>query len=154
MKYLILISCLLVPVSVVAEEQPTETTQQVDPTVQFALDKVDKYFEAVTKVVAEYGDDAVDLGLTALRIDAASRLVAPVLRTIIFSIVLIVFIKLFKWSKSIEDKFDREPVQAVFGIIIAGAGIAIVISAAHIFDVWAITGIFYPEVYAVHKFLM
>lgn len=154
MKYLILIGCLLVPVAVVAEDQPTETTQQVDPTVQFALDKVDKYFEAVTKVVAEYGDAAVDLGLTALRIDAASQLVAPVLGTIILSIALVVFIKLFKWSKSIEDKEDRDPWQIVFGMMIVSAGIAVVMSAACIFDVWAITGIFYPEVYAVHKFLM
>lgn len=170
---------------------------------KFAIDKLDSYFMAAQEVITKYGGDAVDLGLMALRVDAASQLILPFILALVFSFVAV---KLYRAQDSLGGRYwDKATVAAavakdynskthadlticrsLFGcgttnklpsgwddmpdkiekadqwpeIRVFLAAMSAVFSTMTVFsigqlvNIWAWAGIFYPEVYAVHKFLL
>lgn len=120
-------------------------------------EKLEQYFNAAKEVLLEYGPDVAEFGLTVLRVEAAAELLPAIMYAII-AFLLVKYAdprKLFARIKDIP-KFD----DARFGLGLLGtfslAGIAtsIFLVVFYLLNVWAWVGIFYPEAYAVHYFLM
>jgi hypothetical protein len=128
------------------------------PVTEFAFDKMEKYFDAAQEVIDNYGGDAVELGLNALRVDAA----AIIIPHLVFIIVALIFLKylipLMKtgWREGREDGWSDFPAKCFAGTIsVFAATIALLANITDAFNnIWAWVGIFYPELYAVHKFLL
>lgn len=158
--------------------------------VELTFDKLEQYFNAAQRVIEQYGGEAVELGLMALRIEAGSELVRPLVFLIlcgfmIYKLLPTCFPKiititpeyindlkdagyegrtldesnLFKNYKYIKEDFeipdDLEQAKYLVPIIINVLLIAtVIISISKLINIWAWAGIFYPELYAVHKFIL
>lgn len=132
-------------------------------TTEFVFDKLEQYFEAARHVIEQYGGDAVNLGLAALRIEAASELIPAV---VAFAIALFLWKKLnpfvqFGTAKAItEEEGDRYRNDEEVRFTLVGAVSALVIFICvivffvNILNIWAWAGLFYPELYAVHQFVL
>ena len=139
---------------------------------QVVVDKFDQYLQQVSQTIQHYGPDAVQLGLGALQVDAASNLVSPIIAIIMTPILGWVSAKLWCWGSAIqnysyiEDTAKREQYAKLYRNNVESAGFvgggmlgifAVIIGIYGIFnilDVWSWVGIFKPELYAVHKFLI
>lgn len=138
------------------------TEDKVIENMGVVSDKLVQYMDAAEKVITQYGGDAVNLGLNVLRIEAAGNLVVGI------AWVLLIW-PLFKsvqaglrtsdgeWrnkSTLVEllHEIDAEVPAVLLGTI--GMGVAIYQSLTSLFYIWNWVGIFWPEAYAVHKFLM
>lgn len=119
---------------------------------EFSMDKMEGFFDAAQKVLQQYGGDAVDLGLNVLRIDAFSQLLPGVLALCVLFLTLKVANPIVKFKQADADNDSIAGIVGVLGcvsLLIAG-----VVTFANLFNVWAWVGLFYPEIYAVHKFLL
>ncbi len=130
---------------------------------EFVFDKLDQYFEAARHVIEQYGGDAVNLGLAALRIEAASELIPAV---VTFIAALFLWKKVnpfaqFHIAKTISEEGGRRyrddhdmkfiGAGAISAILILIFGI---IFLSSVLNIWAWAGLFYPELYAVHQFIL
>jgi hypothetical protein len=117
--------------------------------IEFAFDKIEQYFDAAKLVIDQYGGDVADLALAALRIEAASTLATPLL-------LLLLAYFLYRVAKRIygieKDETGDGQFTLMFGTPIIAA--LFVLGVFKLINVWAWVGIFYPELYAVHKFLL
>lgn len=120
------------------------------------LDKLDQYMQAAQDVITKYGGDAVDLGLTVLRIEAIAETL-----TMIALVLMYVFV--YKkatplWEEGVLDNIGdpKSMKHLVWGMVApAVSAISLLpIMLTGVFSIWPITGIFWPEAYAVHKFLL
>jgi len=174
--------------------------------VSIVLDKMDTYLEKIGSIISEHSGQAVELGLTALRVDALSHLmggfvalllcvvsglalyklftkVTEITREEILDIVRkgyrqrciredIVLEKVFGcrsrdvasdkeviWAETVSLKakfFDSENFLHIISAMLLSVtsvtsfGIALI----KLSSVWTWVGAFYPELYAIHKFLM
>lgn len=184
---------------------PTATTNIVE--------KLEQYFDAASQVIAKYSSDAVELGLVAMQIDAASSLVPAIfaMGVGIYAVRKCVIImgtpptrdqvvaalSAGYYARSAEDnrvitavtgqpsdQFVKLPehkaeevadhymcqsstgkyrisaaswftqANAPYLAIAVPGSIFILFSAFEVIDIWNWVGIFKPEVYAVHKFLL
>lgn len=177
-------------------ENVTETTNQTAEAVGIALDRFDNYMQSVGEIITEYGGEAVNLGLTVLRIDAAANLAIGFL---LLTIAYVLFKKVMPWcvleyrkatiagatrqnilsNKDIWDDKLSDEIKDMFGsvevfdqyqkkfeqdahtfpfvgsILSALVGICMLIASLfYVANIWYWVGIFYPEAYAVYKFLL
>lgn len=160
-------------------EQTTDAGKATAEIVGVFSDKLDTYLAAAQKVFEQYGGDAANLGLNVLRIDAISQMTFG----IIAGIILLSFWRSVKrWNNNwmditrkarytyfhsledgTEEKARLESVREFWDLDVRAfcghflffvymlLGLFAVIDLA---DLWAWTGVFYPELYAVHKFLL
>lgn len=144
-----------------SEEEKQKAVDSAKDVLGFAADKMEQYFEAAKQVLEQYGPDAVDLGLAALRVEAASELVLPLA---LFVVGCIVARKSFLFlnaevptGNDIETRkryLDDSPetfsgmLALLLGSLFGLGGLVFLL------DVWAWAGIFYPELYAVHEFIL
>jgi len=135
----------------VVAEQATQVLDKTNDVVAFTFDKMEGYFGAAQKIIEQYGGDVAALGLNVLRIEAISELI-PYL---IYTILSVLFYKgALSLSKKIEeDNWDGDTVMFVFLGYITSCCLAVV-AVIGIFNLWAWVGMFWPELYAVHKFLL
>lgn len=176
--------------NVTSKETAVEATGMV-------LDKLDQYMSAAQTVIAQYGGDAVSLGLSVLRIESAGELLTGLVGILIMYLAYkyrpkagqvipahfvnslvgktysqrssyedtVVGVVTGSRSKTIVDTVNEDVVipyidwdspaviiRAVLcGIIGAGGTVAAI---SHLANLWNWVGIFWPEAYAVHKFLI
>lgn len=196
------------------ETKPAETVADIVENPMALLDTVkldalNQYMESVQAAIANFGESAVEVGLWALRLDAAAALV-PGLLWCVLSLILAtaakrawpkhtkppVFTdedrstlkgleksgphysftaegrllkalseKLTAYERSIScdlvgkyrNPFESSVSDAVtFASILpsAGALVAGAVGATQLANIWAWAGLFAPELYAVHKFLL
>lgn len=135
-----------------AQEVVEVVTTTVSPLTEFSLDKMEKFFAAAEKVLAQYGGDAVDLGLNVLRIDALSILLPSLLGVCVGVVLMVQALKVIPtidFDKAITAK------QAMFGFLSPLLCLPIFVeNLPDATNLWAWVGTFYPELYAVHKFLL
>jgi len=140
---------------VVAEkvlEGATKVTESTEA-VAFAFDKMEQYFNAAGKVIEQYGGDVAELGLLALRIDAITIVAPSTLWLLLYVTVLFKFSSLCNYISNLSDEFDKSVVTVFLGGTWFMLGIPTAVEN-NTFNVWAWAGIFYPELYAVHKFIL
>ena len=168
--------------------------------VEFAFDKMEKYFDAAKTIIEQYGGDVAELGLMALRIEAGKSIL---ISTVVFLAFLYLANKFYRLSTKQTDmnclealdsfSYDfekRELIEKVTGVVvdyqvridsdtkeklrnikyipssewselritltIAAIVSSVVSSIAFLklINIWLWVGIFYPELYAVHKFIL
>lgn len=130
-------------VVVVAATEATEA-------LEFTFDKIEGYFGKVQEVVEKYGGDVANLGLNVLRIDAASHLISP----LILFLVLLCFVKyVLRYIRHIHSLGYENPWVFLQAFPI-GYGISLSFQISELANIWSWVGIFYPELYAVYKFLL
>jgi len=170
----------------------TEVSDMAESTAELIFDNFNGYMEAAKRVIDTYGGDVADLGLLALRIDAASEIVLPAVFSFILAVVAVkarnlifrrvslyyVTTKGFAARSRYEDNFvnkffnistnivpdDKiEMAKSTFMPINWGSPlpyIPIVLSAVSVgcaikvINIWAWVGMFYPEAYAIHLFIL
>lgn len=121
----------------------------VEDATKLVLDKFDQYLQQVSGVIQHYAPDAVQLGLNALRVDAAGNFIWPLM----FLILLWPYLHFWKKVRDYEYKTENR----ILGSLMIGGlifSIGLIFAIVPLCDIWSWVGIFYPEVYAVHKFLM
>ena len=125
-------------------------------TVEFVFDKLDGYMSAAQSVIDTYGGDAADLGLMALRIEAASDLIIPLIFTGLLIAILryLLPIMIKGWKDEYDGRSNNEAATVVGTVGCGLAGFGLILSTIEVLDIWAWVGMFYPEAYAVHLFLL
>jgi len=168
--------------------------------VEFAFDKMEKYFDAAKTVIDQYGGDVAELGLMALRMEAGGVLIKSL---VVFCLFVYMANKAYRmsihvdniscWEAMIKTKYDfekRDIVEYATGIRIdydmnitkdmedalkkeryikdiewdekritytiasASFGLVSVLAAMKLLNIWLWVGLFYPQLYAVHKFIL
>lgn len=113
------------------------------------LDKMDQYMSAAQEIISKYGGDAVNLGLSVLQIEAAGYLFIG------FCLLILIYptIRLFKFlaKKELEHAPDAGA-SIIFGSI--AVILLSVFSAVNLLNIWNWVGVFWPQAYAIHKFLL
>ena len=116
-------------------------------------DKLVQYMDSAERVIQQYGGDAAELGLNVLRIEAGYNLILA-----LSGAILALFIIKFCWTSTKRFGFDEDfPNHPVIMLKFIGtfAGVMVgVINGAALLNIWYWVGLFWPEAYAVHKFLM
>jgi len=120
---------------------------------ELVFDKMEKYFDAAKTVIDQYGGDVSELALMALRIEALGELLPSIVMTLFF---ILTYKKFTDIIKDTNKKIKSEPYGIhdlkYIPIVIYGCfGVGVAIS---LIDIWAWAGLFYPELYAVHKFIL
>lgn len=130
----------------------TESTEAV----AFVFDKLEGYMSAAKSVIDTYGGDAAELGLLALRVEAASEIVRPLVLFILFAALFFYALKIAMkgFRKEFDDNSTDEAAVGAGTAISVTLGLILVFCATDIINIWAWVGIFYPEAYAVHLFLL
>jgi hypothetical protein len=126
----------------------TEATEMV-------LNKIDEYMNAAKTVIETYGGDVADLGLLALRVEAGSEIFLPLLLSFGLLFMIPLMIRTGKKIWEVQKEQSTYEVSAVFLYVfhLAWGGFLF----GNIFqalNLWAWVGLFYPEAYAVHLFLL
>jgi len=122
--------------------EATEVTEAV-------FGKMEEYFDAAKQVIETYGGDVADLGLNVLRIEAGAMLVLPLI-AMVFLLSVVKYIKRVNiWGFSADNNCDA---PAVIVPLVVDA--IVVFTVYKVFSIWAWVGLFYPELYAVHKFIL
>jgi len=131
----------------------TEAAQAATATVSSISDGLDKYFDAAAEIISKYGGDVAELGLNVLRIDAVSVLIGPI---VFLSVLLYGVPTVLQFCKNIYKWQTDEPHNPYSLLYVIPCGYVVVLAhvAGQALNVWAWVGLFYPEVYAVHKFLL
>ena len=121
--------------------------------VELTFDKLEQYFEAAKGVIEQYGGDVAEVGLNVLRIEAISEIFFPLAVILFLFASLPLMIRFGKWinQKAIDDR--SEPWEMIYIVHIL-LGIFFLIQLVSLLNLWAWVGIFYPELYAVHKFIL
>ncbi len=124
-------------------------SKETKETVEFAFDKMEQYFDAAKGVIEQYGGDVAELGLMALRVDAISSLMPGV----VLLLLAYPWYLLLKKTAAAELKSSSDCfLTLMLGGVVSAAGLAIMLKS--LFNIWAWAGIFYPELYAIHKFIL
>lgn len=139
-----------------------------------AFDKMEKYFEAAKGVLEQYGGDVVDVGLNVLRIEALIQL-GGLFFIVLFYILTYRFViqSLSKWREDTRlaaifntlEGARREyyrtlyafwdlPIRTACGNIVFSIYWGVLLLNIVNINLWACVGVFYPELYAVHKFIL
>ncbi len=183
----------------VAQEVADVVEQKAANLTEFSMDKMEQFFDAAQKVLAQYGGDVAELGLNVLRIEAASELILPLVFVVAAIVVALNLRRMrsincevlsilnkdygarYSWDKDILKAHNLDPHACFSGLtqeqkdkVMATAspapffadsnlpqaitGVATLVvglfSLSLLINLWAWVGIFYPELYAVHKFLL
>ena len=145
-------------------------------------DKLVQYMDAAEQVITQYGGDAVNLGLNVLRIEAGQHILTGIIFIVVAVILYKIIPKSSKSYGSeidklivkgyykrgcVEDSKVREATGSdrtsylgtqwnePYAFIPAALSvISVIVSAASLLNVWNWIGVFWPQAYAVHKFLM
>mgnify|MGYP000247428932 CR=1 FL=1 len=135
-----------------------DTTAKV---VEYSLSKFDEFLAAAQNIISQYGGDAAELGLNALRIEALSTIAAPFIILVLTILYFIFLVK--KHYKFAADRCKPYPHdlhrvdESAMGLFYAPLLIITFFTIVNIYcllDAWSWVGIFYPELYAVHLFLI
>ncbi len=126
--------------------------------VEFSFEKMEQYFGAAKNVIEQYGGDVAELGLMALRIQAASEIImAIIMFSSVFLLHKLIPDNLWVFAKKYYNDSDyvkNYEIYIPFVIAYIFTGAMSVIGFVALFNIWMWVGIFYPEIYAVHKFIM
>ena len=158
------------------------TAQAVDQVAEKAgslsdlgVEKLQAFFDLAEKVMAQYGGEAVDLGLNVLRIDAFSNMYGELIMLLVIAFTVkpvTAFMK--KWFADctaaatyelLEEGVERQrlyhisrtwdlTLRVFFGWAMGGIYTAIALGNIVSLNLWAWIGIFYPELYAVNKLVL
>lgn len=120
---------------------------------ELTFSKLEQYFDSAKEVLQQYEGDVTAVGLTALRIDAAQQLVTPLLLTIVLLCMLKMMIKFFKVTVAGCEEYPNSAWPFAFFLHVIYV-VVFIIAIKHLLNIWAWTGIFYPEVYAVYKLVL
>jgi hypothetical protein len=124
---------------------------------ELAFDRMEGYFTAAQGVIEKYGGDVAALGLNALRIDAISEVLPPLLLIIVFSILIFkVFLPtaIRKWNEGdMDDAADFFP-WLTYAAPTISLSVCTLVNLTYLFNIWAWAGVFYPELWAIHKFIL
>jgi hypothetical protein len=125
-------------------------------------DKLVQYMDAAEQVITQYGGDAVNLGLNVLRIEAGGHIfIGALLSYLSYIFYRIARVGLNATNAQMREdnlflekvyESDSETPCVIFGTV--GTVVAAIFAGVGLFDIWNWVGIFWPEAYAVHKFLM
>jgi len=130
-------------------EQAKETVEVLTPVVTSMGEKMAQYMEAAQNIITQYGGDVAELGLNVLRVEALTQIIPGI----------VLLILAYPYYKIVSALYLHEVEKTGDGIasaIFGGAlGIGLVIGTLiSLFNIWAWVGLFYPEMYAVHLFLL
>ena len=135
--------------------------EQAKEIVGLVFDKLEQYFDASKQVIETYGGDVAELGLAYIRVDAFITLAGFLLLvcTCVVGTKLIVFgYKISNYElysgeegKRLQNLYKNDIEVGVYatGVAVAvfgGVGVIVQLTSG----LWALIGMFYPEVYAVH----
>lgn len=161
-----------------SEETVQEVVEQTATLAEFSMDKMQSFFDAAEKVLEQYGAEAVDLGLSVLRIDALSQMSFSLSVLFVMCAMYPFYVPWYrKWMQdshnacytyintlpegeertrleSIKDTWDLELRKFVGVASMLAYCFLGFLAGLQMINVWAWVGIFYPELYAVHKFLL
>lgn len=144
-----------------------EVVEQVPAGLEFAVGKLESYFGAAQEVITKYGGDAIELGLLVLRLDAGQWIFLGLLLLII-SLYLRKYAKgLYLTAVEVRDEYNKDREQGYskhdisdsptffpFVLLTITSVVLTVGACINLFNLWNWVGVFYPEAYAVHKFLL
>jgi hypothetical protein len=116
---------------------------------ELVFDRMEGYFDAAQGVIKQYGGDVAELGLMALRIDAFSVLFPGLL----FAVLAMVWCRFVKRVYQYEKDETRDGAGTIIASVIFGI-VTLVVFAPALLNIWAWAGIFYPELWAIHKFIL
>lgn len=119
-------------------------------TTEFVFEKMEQYFDAAKTVIEQYGGDVAELGLGALRVQAASEL-APALAGILILIAIYCLRGKIKYEAEV-NRSGGGAVAIVATLMVGAASLIVTLEA--LLNIWAWVGIFYPELYAVYLFIL
>ena len=120
---------------------------------ELAFDRMEGYFTAAQGVIEKYGGDVAALGLNALRIDAITHIAPNLVGMIILLTIAFCGYKLLPTVIEKDPKYNTPLIIVPWIMMIAG-GVGGVVNLALLFNIWAWAGIFYPELWAIHKFIL
>ena len=148
------------------------STEKIIENTTTISDKLVEYMNSAEQVIQQYGGDAAELGLNVLRIEAGYNLIYALLFGTISVIALYYSTWAFKKGLAIQNyqqeqdevkqeklkQMYRSDLEALYFILGAVGGvvssIALVVNFSSLVNIWYWIGLFWPEAYAVHKFLM
>ena len=115
-------------------------------------DRLANYLDAFERAVIDVAPHAAEAALLWARIDAASGLVGPLLLLVSLSWIGIRWGRsMWEWARS-QSREDREPGPIVVATFASGLwSFFAFICAAMVFNIWRWVGIFYPEMWIIHK---
>lgn len=113
-----------------------------------ANDAIQTFSEKLSELAVNHGDAAIDLALTAARIDAMSSLVPAI---VMFAISGGVFLRMY--SKLEEPPKNGPDTRVDVTIVSAVALAGVVLSTFLLFDPWKWYGVFYPELWLAKQVL-
>ena len=117
-------------------------TEQAADAAEKVVNKVLQYLDAVEEVVKNHGQDAAELGLAALRVEAGRWLFLGVFSGIVGGWMA-------RKAFLIYDEYEGTAIlMGVFSIFLG------IISLILGLNLWNWVGVFWPELYAVHKFVL
>lgn len=127
----------------------TTQTQEIIEAVAPISDKLLQYITATEELLAKYGGDVADLALNVLRIDAAGNLLVGFA---LLGVLLTIALNIKKVAALERAATGNSAATVIFGIItLTTTGI---FTTAKLFNIWNWVGLFWPEAYAVHKFIL
>lgn len=148
------------------------STEKIIENTTTISDKLVEYMNSAEQVIQQYGGDAAELGLNVLRIEAGYNLVHALVFGVISAVAIYYFIWAFRKGLAIQnyrqeqDEVKQERLKQMYRgdlevlhFIIGAVGgivstIVLVVNFSSLVNVWYWIGLFWPEAYAVHKFLM
>lgn len=107
-----------------------------------------QYLEKIEVIMEEYGPVVADMGLLALRIDAATFLLTGLV-FLAFTLLLLVLIRHILRTEGGSDEWE---VLLVAFIVLAP--VCIVSALIFLLNPWYWIGLFNPELYAIWKFIL
>lgn len=122
------------------------------------MERVNEYLDKMEELVDAHAGDAVDLGLTAMRIEALSTLSQALFVLLISAGILAVIAKCFinkpkfAWDESIKEY--RPAFVAPMSVAGIVSGAFLIAAIADFLNIWHWIGIFNPDLYAVYKFVL
>jgi hypothetical protein len=128
-----------------------DTVDSSADAMNLVVDGMDKLAQAAANILDKYAEPAAELALNVLRIDALSHLIPAIVGLII---ALIVY-RSWPWVVWYKDSAEREGLVAMI-IIVGGlvASVFITMATIKLLNIWLWIGLVYPEIYAVHKFIL
>lgn len=138
-------------------EKTTEVGKVVQEVADTVQDQMATYFDAAKAVMEQYGGDVVDLGLNVLRIEAISELSIFIMLPVLAYGFYKAGNKIMALHKAelLKEKRYYDGWIGVVALLSWGVTASLAVSSViGLFNIWAWVGMFYPELYAVHKFLL
>ena len=131
----------------------TEATKALVESTGLITDKILQYMTATEELLVTYGGDAADLGLNVLRIEAGYNLILALAGMILAGVITWLSYTTPK-RLGLEKDWPDHPVILVKVIGSIGGVIGVITNGANFINIWNWVGLFWPEAYAVHKFIL